>query len=403
MSAKRWSDDFAYAFSIHRIFLKIYGLWPLQEQTLFTKIRYVFCVTAQFMILPFVTLDLMWNNENAGTGGIESILYFVSTVLGMIKHVCIAIGQKKLSINLDAAIDDWLSTKENEETRKIMKKYAARARILTLMLLYSGGGCFSIYMSAIVFINLKQIFFTDPLSADANTTYWMLLVPSGPLATSITGSQYVILLIFQIVQTSLVCSTQCVIDSFFFNITLHLAGQVEVLKNKFKIFANDSNTEANYRKKFVSLVDRHGELMKFYQNLEDTFHLLILVQLVMVTIMLALIGLRINLCLNEKDHVEAAKSIVVLNYLLMESLVLTYGGDFLQRESEGIFYALYATSWFTLPVKLMKDLHFAMMRSSIPFRLTGGKFFYVNRETMMYILKTAASYVSVLRIALRES
>lgn len=114
------------------------------------------------------------------------------------------------------------------------------------------------------------------------------------------------------------------------------------------------------------------------------------------------LGLRINLCLNEKNHVEATKSIVVLNYLLMESLVLTYGGDFLQRESEGIFYALYETSWFTLPLKLMKDLHFAMMRSSIPFRLTGGKFFYVNRETMMYILKTAASYVSVLRIALRE-
>lgn len=283
------------------------------------------------MILPFVTLDLMWNNENAGTGGIESILYFVSAVLGIMKHVCIAVGHKNLSINLDAAIDDWLSIKENEETRKIMKKYASRARILTLMLLYSGGGCFCIYMSAIVFINLKQIFFTDPLSgkicsyiylytiifclallisqmhsyidislflyfaflwctADANTTYWMLLVPSGPLATSITGSQYVILLIIQIVQTSIVCSTQCVIDSFFFNVTLHLAGQVEVLKNKFKIFANDSDTEANYRKKFVSLVDRHGELMEFYQNLEDTFHLFILVQLVMVTILLALIG-----------------------------------------------------------------------------------------------------------------
>lgn len=116
------------------------------------------------MILPFVTLDLMWENENAGSGSIESILYFVSAVLGIIKHVCIAVSQKKLGINLNAAIDDWLSAKDNEETQKIMKKYAARARILTLMLLYSAAGCFSIYISAIVFINLKQIFFTDPLS-----------------------------------------------------------------------------------------------------------------------------------------------------------------------------------------------------------------------------------------------
>lgn len=119
------------------------------------------------MILPFVTLDLMWNSENADTGSIESILYFVSAVLGIIKHLGIAVGQRKLNINLNAAIDDWLSTKENEETREIMKKYTTRARILTLVLLYSAGGCFSIYISAIVFINLKQIFFTDPLSGKA--------------------------------------------------------------------------------------------------------------------------------------------------------------------------------------------------------------------------------------------
>jgi len=89
-----------------------------------------------------------------------------------------------------------------------------------------------------------------------------------------------------------------------------------------------------------------------------------------------------------------------MNYMLVQSFVYTYGADCLQKESEDISYALYMTSWFTLPFTLMKDLHFSMMRSSIPFRLTGGKFFYVNRETMIYILKTAVSYVSVLRIAL---
>jgi len=114
------------------------------------------------------------------------------------------------------------------------------------------------------------------------------------------------------------------------------------------------------------------------------------------------LGLRLNICINEKNHVEAIKSVFVLNYLIMQSLVYTYGGEFLQKESEDIFYMLYTTSWFTLPAALMKDMHFAMMRSSIPFRLTGGKFFYVNRETMMYVLKTAVSYISVLRIALRK-
>lgn len=86
----------------------------------------------------------------------------------------------------------------------------------------------------------------------------------------------------------------------------------------------------------------------------------------------------------------------------MQSIVYCYGGDFVQKGSEGIVRAMYMASWFTLPATLMKDFHFAMMKSNNPFHLTGGKFFYANREAMVYILKTAASYVSVLRVALRD-
>lgn len=106
--------------------------------------------------------------------------------------------------------------------------------------------------------------------------------------------------------------------------------------------------------------------------------------------------------LSKDNYVELIQNTLVMNYLLLQSLVINYAGDLLQSKSEDIFIALYTTSWFKLPVTLMKDLNFAIMRSSVPFRLTGGKFFFVNRETMMNILKTAASYVSVLRIALQD-
>ncbi|KAF3054474.1 Odorant receptor 271 [Nylanderia fulva] len=398
MSTERWNDDIAYVFSIHKIFLRIYGMWPLQTQTLFTRIRWSLCLIAQIMMIPFLMLDLIYN-QNANTG-IEDILLSVGVMLVIMKHLCIGLSQKKLNININGAIDDWLSVKNDKETQKIMKKYAYIARVLTLMLLYSTFACVFAYVLVILFINLKQIFFTDSNLLDANTTNWILLLPCGPLSKSITGSQYVIILTIQFVQTVMACSVLFLENSFFFNITMHLAGQLEVLKNKFQTFANKPNTEANYRKKFIRLINRHSKLMEFYQNLEDSFNLCILIELVTVTIVLAFIGLRINLCLMESNYIEVAKNSLVVNSYLIESLVLTYAGDFLQRESEGIFYAIYATSWFTLPLTLMKDMHFAMMKSSIPFRFTGGKFFYVNRETMMNILKTAASYVSVLRIAL---
>ncbi|XP_018341860.1 PREDICTED: uncharacterized protein LOC108748309 [Trachymyrmex septentrionalis] len=401
MTNKRWNDDIAYVFSTHRLFLKVYGLWPLQKQTVFTKIQWGFCLIAQFMTLPALTTELLWSSKEASSN-IESITFFASILTGIIKNLCFIVSQKRLGMNINAAIDDWLSVKNNVETRKIMKKYAVKAKILTFTLLYSLYVCIGMYIAVIIFINLKQIFFTDMNSMNVNTTDWLLLIPSGPLSQLITGPQYAIILTIQIVQSCVLSFLLFTVDSFFFNITIHLTGQLEVLKNNFKTFTNEPNTEANYRKKFVNLINRHSLLMELYQNLEDTFHFLILSQIVIVTVLFALIGLRLNICINEKNHVEAIKSVFVLNYLIMQSLVYTYGGEFLQKESEDIFYMLYTTSWFTLPAALMKDVHFAMMRSSIPFRLTGGKFFYVNRETMMYVLKTAASYISVLRIALQK-
>ncbi|XP_011878863.1 PREDICTED: uncharacterized protein LOC105568088 [Vollenhovia emeryi] len=388
MMDKRWNDDIAYVFSAHRLFLGPYGLWPLQTQTVFTKIRWGFCTIAQFLILPFALLDLFWSDQDAGSN-LECLTYIVSTGIGVVKSVCIRASQKKLGININAAIDDWLSA--NEEDKKIMKKYANRSKVFTASLLYTVAVCTGIYVLVVVFVNLKQIYFPDENLADVNTTNWVLLIPSGPLSNWITGTQSAITLTIQIIQACILSIMLGIADSLFFTVTLHLAGQLEVLKSKFQTFANEPNTEANYRKKFVGLINRHSELTELYQNLEDSFHILILSQLVVTTVMLALAGLRLNINLNEKNYVEVTKGIMVLNFLLLQSLVFTYGGEFLQNESEDIFHALYTTSWFTLPLALMKDLHFAMMRSNIPFRLTGGKFFYVNRETMMYILKTSAS------------
>jgi len=153
---------------------------------------------------------------------------------------------------------------------------------------------------AVIFVNLifnlnycniiLMFFFFLFLCCVVNTTNWVFLIPSGPLVSSITVSQYAIILTIQIVQVFALSLLLCIADSLFFNVTIHLTGQLEVLKNKFKTFANELNTEANYRKKFVDLINRHSKLMELYQNLEDSFHFLILSQLVVTTIMLALMG-----------------------------------------------------------------------------------------------------------------
>lgn len=119
---------------------------------------------------------------------------------------------------------------------------------------------------------------------------WVFLIPSGDLSKIITGSQYLILIIFQNFQLLILCLMQCVSDSFYINITLHITGQLKILKEKFKTFASKPDNVENNRKHLSKLVNRHCKLAELNKNIEDTFHLIILFQLVIVTLLLALLG-----------------------------------------------------------------------------------------------------------------
>jgi len=100
-----------------------------------------------------------------------------------------------------------------------------------------------------------------------------------------------IFIIFQTVQVVMTCTTLCFTDSLYIIIIMHLSGQLKVLKTKFKAFASKPDTEVNHRKQLINLVDKHCKLMEFNQNIEDTFHLIILFQIIIITLLLALLGI----------------------------------------------------------------------------------------------------------------
>ncbi|XP_011065383.1 PREDICTED: uncharacterized protein LOC105152670 [Acromyrmex echinatior] len=263
MSDDVWNDDIAYVFSTHRTFMQILGIWPLQKRTIVTIIQWNVMIFLQLSPLIFLFMEFTGNNGDTGSN-IDAIIYLSCTLNLNLKYIAIAANGGKLTKNIKAAVADWVSAKNDEKSYKIMKKYAFKSRLYTLLMLYSSFVCGSLYLLSVLVMNLIEIFLQDQMM-------------------------------------------------------------------------NVSN------------------------------------------------GLRIIFCLKHHYYVELMKSILVLNYMLMESLLYCYGGDFIQKGSEDIFHAMFKASWFTLPATMMKDLNFAMMRSSYPFRFTGGKFFYTNCEAIVLV------------------
>lgn len=92
----------------------------------------------------------------------------------------------------------------------------------------------------------------------------------------------------------------------------------------------------------------------------------------------------------------------VLLLMMIQLSFYTFAGDCLEMRSAALSYATYDCDWHELPVSTARDIRFILMRASIPHQLTAGKFVVMNLLTFKDILKSTASYLSVLRVMLDE-
>lgn len=88
----------------------------------------------------------------------------------------------------------------------------------------------------------------------------------------------------------------------------------------------------------------------------------------------------------------------VLLLMLIQLSFYTFAGDCLEMRSTALSYAIYDCNWYQLPAGMARNFHFILMRAGIPHQLTAGKFVPMNMLTFKDILKSTASYLSVLII-----
>lgn len=210
----------------------------------------------------------------------------------------------------------------------------------------------------------------------------------------------------------------------FLNITLHMCGQVKILKASFIDF--DVSSPRIYDR-FNALIQRHNYLMDLAKELAATISIVMVTQLFISSLLLCIMGeynLRyyrilhsvnyvIKICikqindfsgfqfilaLKKNNIVLMGKSCMVLCTMLTQLSVYSFVGDYLKCQMEEVGLFIYQSNWYDLPTKLARNLVFIIMRTQSPVKLQAGNFIVVNLATYMSILKTSLSYLSVLRV-----
>ncbi|XP_012526058.1 odorant receptor 9a [Monomorium pharaonis] len=383
-----WNKDAIYALASYKILAWPVGVWPIEDNIFCSKMRYLFAIVTEIFLTITLLMDVYLACENSSVDPIDTYVVTSSAVLVFVKLTMLQIQRSAFSTCLHSAIQDWCSIKD-PKSREIMIQHARAAKIISLSLFYCG-------FVSLMFYLLRLLPFVN---ATANERTFVL--PMSCLFKSISNLQYVFISFYQVIQLLIAYAGNCCTDGMFVGVTMHLCGQFELLMIDFQQIAR-----RKYKRKGGSIVEefvvRHRKLLKLTANIENTYSIIILMQIITSAILICMTGFGFIISWHIHDTFMTMKSIVIMIVMLLQCFLYSYAGDNLRDQSEALSFALYDCNWCDFSPNDIRDLAFIMIKTNIPIRLTAGKFFYVTRATFTDILKTAVSYLSALRVMIEK-
>ncbi|KAL6262770.1 hypothetical protein P5V15_005560 [Pogonomyrmex californicus] len=391
MASGQWSDDVAYAMTPFKLISWPIGVWPLQVYNIYSLIRCTLATCCAALVIVIPSFEVYLGCTDAGTK-IDCLMLACAGILGMVKTLSFRIYARKMANNYGSAVNDYL-TIENTEERAIMRRHTFMGRVLCCVLI-----CFS-YFSCMMYVlnpflsnnTNKQINITNedvmleyPMPSKCAMKYF-----NAPV------SMYSIFCLMESIALFLTGTANQGNDALFLNITLHVCGQVKILKNNFLDF--DVKSPQIYDR-FNVLINRHNYLIKLSRELAEVINFVLLIEFFLITILLCVLGFQFILALKVNNIIVMTKSLMVQITFLLQLTLYCSIGNYLISQMEEIRLAVYQSAWYYFPAKLTRHLIFIIMRSDSPVSLQAGNFIVVNLATCISIIKASFSYLSVLRV-----
>ncbi|XP_060824260.1 odorant receptor 94a-like [Bombus pascuorum] len=385
------NKDFAYAMNPMKILSWPVGTWPLQDYNIFSAMR---VIITSFLLLLMLTIvqSEMYLDSNDAEKNLDALVILSCGILAVSKVIRFRIRPAGLISNFTSAVEDYNKSYDQEKS-VILRRHAYMGRVAGI------GVVLFAYFSATLFMSVPMLAAEDVkdvvnLTEDNTPEY---PIPSEKVMALIKmpDNLYFIVFIVEYLMLLLTSNGNLGSDSLFFGIIFHLCGQVEILRLEFRRLSNDNERTMEH---FIVLSKRHVYLLNLAKMLNETISSILAVQLFTSCIVICTSGLQFIIALSIGNIVMTIKTFIVLSTLLVQLFAYSYVGEYLKRQMEGIGDSVYFSSWYDIPKSVAKDIIYVIMRTQDPVFLKAGKFFIVNMETYMSIVKTSMSYLSVLRV-----
>ncbi|XP_394081.6 odorant receptor 65a isoform X2 [Apis mellifera] len=384
------NKDFAYAMTPLKFLSWPLGTWPLQVFNTFSIIRAMFSTFLVLLMLAILQVELYLDRSNA-ENNLDALVLINGGILAVAKVMCFHIRPLGLISNFTSAVKDY-NELNSEENRVIVRRHAYMGRVACASLIFCS------YVGSTLFMTVPMLAGDEEevinVTEESAIKYPM---PSENTLTLINMPEkmYFVIFIVEYLMLLLTSTGNLGSDSLFFGIAFHLCGQVEILRLEYNKLSNENERAT---KDIILLTKRHIYLLKLSDMLNETISSILIVQLFSSCVLICTTGFEFILALNIGNIVMTIKTFIVMCVLLIQLFAYSYVGEYLKTQTEDLGNSVYFCTWYNMPKNVTQNIIFIIMRAQHPVFLTAGKFFVVNMETYMSILKTSMSYLSVLRV-----
>nr|XP_012219960.1 PREDICTED: odorant receptor 82a-like [Linepithema humile] len=203
------------------------------------------------------------------------------------------------------------------------------------------------------------------------------------------------LLIGQFLYELSLASVAGMINALLATLVLHVGGQIDIMRQA--IIEMSSSTSPDISLTVIrNLIHKHRKIITLSEDIENLFSSISLMQLLWNTLIICCAGFMIIITLSHKSTAGLIKSVLLYVAKTLEVFVFCYAGEYLSAKSRSISDAIYESLWFNMEPSNSRVLLFIMVRSQKRLTITAGKIFDLTLEGFMSVMKTSASYMSVL-------
>ncbi|THK33059.1 uncharacterized protein LOC107039160 isoform X2 [Diachasma alloeum] len=376
-----WDQDY---FRVSKLTSCLVGQWPNQSVNALIRSRGMLLTLTVIHLIPRIRAVVLHRDDPEVI--LDATGPFIIDTVFVIKTINNWYNFKKMKALLTKIKENWKIFSEDE--LQILHQYTASGKRLSIIYLgsvFSGG---IIFATGPLQLRLVHIFietnetlplFPTPVdygSIDVDKYYWGLLSVSE-VAT------------FLIILSIISC------DLLFFIYSYHVFGLFATLGYAIEHIPIDNNRESTEGILHVQrCIQIHYQATEFAEELEGLYiwNFLAVIGLNMIIISITGVQIAINLDATEKLIQYGSLTISQLGHLFVECLL----GQRLIDHSLGIQENISNAQWYHSSVKSQKMLSLLLMRSQLPCQLTAGKFLVMNFPTFNMIIRTSASYFTIL-------